>query len=107
MAEGWPFIGPLTRGQAVMFYGSDICEELNRFVPEQCRDCYWHLEAGVIGRLATRVVLDELTTVEAARQVVDYTADCTGSRPNPHYTDSPPICPKEEQEKRRGQTICW
>lgn len=102
-----PFIGPLTRGQAITVFGKPVREELKQFVPEKCRDCWNHLENGVIYRLSIEVALGEKALIAAAREVAQYTSDCTGSKPNEGWADAPEICPKDEEEKRQGTTICW
>lgn len=108
VAEGeWPFIGPLTRGQAVTVFGAPVREELTRFVPDKCRHCFWNLETTVINRLTVQVVMGEIAITDATLSVNEYTKYCSGSKPNQGWADAPEICPKEEEEKRRGTTICW
>lgn len=103
----WPFIGPLTRGQTIHVFGGPARDSLKQFVPEKCRDCWGHLENGVTYKLSIEVALGEKALTEAAREVVEYTSGCAGSKPNEGWADAPEICPKEEEEKRQGSTICW
>lgn len=100
-------IGPLTERQQLYVDEISARAELKSFIPEKCRDCWGHLELTVLGRIATKVAKGEVSIGEGIKEVTNYTADCSGTRPDTLQFDAPVICPKENAEKRAGKTDCW
>jgi hypothetical protein len=98
MVEQWNFIGPLTKAQALTLGTPVAREQLLNFVPERCQGCKY-LESDVIGGIVTRLVMNEVSLIDGAKELFMFTADCASAEDGSSRQDASAICSGGQEEK--------
>ena len=98
------FKGEFTPRQQIHYDASLHFRELVKFLPPTCMGCT-AVRAFVLFPLGYRVAKGEKTILDAAREVQQYSAGCTGPVPSTDVFDRDPSCPP--YDKRNKQPDCW